>query len=72
MTYYMKGIDMTLQDWSKMTGVLPTHPTTEKGAVSVIVDNPPSELWHLSDYVVSSVSGPVVWLLKRGEFKDYV
>jgi hypothetical protein len=49
--------------------ILPTHPTTEKGAVSVILYKEPhqnqSELWHLDDYTVSSVSGVVVWLVPK-------
>jgi hypothetical protein len=57
---------MTLSEWSKLTGILPTHPTTERGAVSVIVtyqDARHNDLWHLTDYKVSSVSGPVIWLV---------
>lgn len=59
---------MTLREWSELTGILPTHPTTERGAVSVICNAQHKhswELWHLSDYAVSSVSGPVVWLIPR-------
>lgn len=58
---------MTLADWTALSGIKPTHPTTEKGAVSVCsnsMGNPyHAELWRLSDYKVSSVSGPVVWLV---------
>lgn len=59
---------MTLSEWSSRTGILPTHPTTERSAVSLCVDQlhaDRSELWHLADYVVSSVSGPVVWFVPR-------
>ncbi len=63
-------VQTTLAQWSKQTGILPTHPTTERQAVSVVIE--PSELnplynklWDLSDYVVSSVSGIVVWLTPR-------
>lgn len=57
---------MTLKEWSEKTGVLPTHPTTEKGAVSVVMnfaDLWVDELWHLGDYKVQSVSGSVIWLI---------
>lgn len=58
----------TLAQWSKRYGILPTTPTTEKQAVSVIV-NPDSEdkidLFQLSDYAVSSVCGVVIWLVPR-------
>lgn len=59
---------MTLKEWCDKSGILPTHPTTERGAVSVILDhsNPHRpELWRLDDYAVSSVSAVVVWLLPR-------
>jgi hypothetical protein len=58
---------MTLKQWSKKTGILPTHPTTERGAVSVLSTEvnfqDHFQLWKLEDYKVSSVSGPVVWLI---------
>ena len=57
---------MTFAEWSKLTGILPTHPTTERQAISVIIDlkhpNYP-DLFHLTDYVVSSVCGIVIWLV---------
>ncbi len=57
----------TLADWTKATGILPTYPTTERGAVSVISTSDRTKyhahLWHLTDYKVSTVSGPVVWLV---------
>lgn len=60
---------ITLAEWSKETGILPTHPTTEKQAVSVVIDHMhdgrSNDLWRLSDYVVSSCCGIVVWLLPR-------
>ena len=58
---------MTLADWSKKHGVLPTHPTTERGAVSVVCDDRAAcaELYHLSDYAVSTVSGVVRWLVPK-------
>lgn len=59
---------MTLQEWSKLSRILPTHPTTELGAVSLLMrrDENPSlyaDLWHLDDFKVSTVSGPVIWLV---------
>ncbi len=59
---------MTLADWCKENDVKHTHPTTEKGAVSLIVEiNHPkrADLYHLTDYVVSSVFGIVYWLVTR-------
>lgn len=62
---------MTFSEWCNRVGVKPTHPTTERGAVSFVRPaNCPmwSELFHLSDYTVSSVCGAVVWLVpKRGK-----
>jgi hypothetical protein len=57
---------MTLKDWQRKTGILPTHPTTERGAVSLICpigEAGRSDLWHLEDFKVSTVSGPVIWLV---------
>lgn len=59
---------MLLTEWQSTSGILATHPTTERGAVSLVLDHSHpmrSELWHLHDYVVSTVSGPVVWLVPR-------
>ena len=59
---------MTLHDWCRATGILPTSPTTETGAVSLCVDQLHPDLprlFHLEDYVVSSRSGPVVWFVPR-------
>jgi len=62
---------MTLKDWSDKHGILPTHPTTEHGAVSLIVGAGNAvqhirvELFHLLDYVVSSACGIVIWLVPR-------
>lgn len=59
---------MTLAEWVERTKIKPTTPTTEKNAVSVIV-NPHSrehnDLWHLTDYQVSSACFSVVWLVPR-------
>jgi hypothetical protein len=57
---------MTLREWCKRADVLMTEPTTECGAVSLVLDQASelrTGLWHLDDYLVSSVSGPVVWLV---------
>jgi len=59
---------MTLKQWLETSGVLPTHPTTETSAVSVVLDHfhpARADLWRLSDYAVSTVSGPAVWLVPR-------
>lgn len=55
----------TLAAWCAEHGVLPTHPTTESGAVSVLC--PPgtparAALHRLHDYRVDHTAGPVVWL----------
>jgi hypothetical protein len=58
----------TFAQWSKETGILPTTKTIEHNAISVVIDitdpNRP-ELWELADYIVSSASGAVVWLVPR-------
>ncbi len=59
---------MTLSEWSKRTGILPTHATTERQAVSVCVsprDLLVNALWELDDYAVSTRSGSVVWLVPK-------
>jgi len=59
---------MTLVEWSELNGILPTTETTEKKAVSVLIDynhRGRNELFHLSDFVVSSVSGAVHWMVPR-------
>lgn len=61
---------MNLKEWCRQTGILPTHPTTERGAVSLILERDALagdrvSLFHLTDYAVSSVSGPVYWLVPR-------
>lgn len=57
---------MTLEQWCKNCGIYPTHPTTELGATSVIInhDDPYKWLlWRLIDYKVSSACGVVIWLV---------
>lgn len=68
---------MTLAEWCKIAGVSPTHPTTERGAVSLIPgsDVPHfhyTELWRLDDYSLTTISGPVVWLVPRRKLADDV
>ena len=61
---------MSLAEWAKKNGIYPTHPTTEKGAVSVVIDSGKhTGLWSLTDFEVSSVSGSVVWLVPRSRLK---
>lgn len=41
---------MTLREWCDEAGVMPTHPTTERGVVGLCCDQlepTRSELWHL-------------------------
>jgi hypothetical protein len=60
----------TLKNWCENTGIMPTDPTSERQAISLVTDsrNPEyAKLWHLADYVVSSVTGPVVWLVPRSK-----
>jgi len=64
---------MTLAQWSESTGIkpIPYHPTyssIECGEVSVVVSHfhpLKRELWHLTDYVVSTAGGLVIWLMPR-------
>lgn len=61
---------MTLKEWSELSGMLLTHPTTERNAVSIAIGGESeaehrSMLWNLSDFVVSSASFMVVWLVRR-------
>lgn len=56
----------TLAEVCAYVGVSPTPPTTERGAVSVIVDVSHPDHWRfykLSDYAVSTRSGPLMWLV---------
>lgn len=56
----------TLAEWCAAADVHHTHPTTERGAVSVCIgaDNPYLlGAWELTDYRVDSRSGPVIWFV---------
>jgi len=56
---------MTLAQWCEQTGISPT----KVGDATCVIPNwwNPShkELFHLADYVVSTVSGIVIWLVPR-------
>ncbi len=59
---------MTLEQWAKKT----KRPTIQSPSGAVCVcstksNNPDHhyELWHLSDYKVSTVSGLVVWVVPK-------
>jgi len=57
---------MNLHEWCRLSDTRPTHPATERGAVAVQPDRASPHrqlLWRLSDFVVSSVCGSVVWLV---------
>jgi hypothetical protein len=53
---------MSLHEWCQLHDVTPS--ITEAG-VSLILRDPPADLWNLRDYAVSTVSGPVVWMVRR-------
>jgi hypothetical protein len=60
---------MMLEDWLATYGGH-TINGTKRGEVAVryhdwITNNIAWELWHLSDYVVTSVTGGVIWLVRR-------
>jgi hypothetical protein len=63
----------TLAEWCQKTGILPTHPTTETGAVSFVTSkhNPHYfELWELSDFAPvgwnsSAKTTVIMWLQPR-------
>jgi hypothetical protein len=64
---------MLLCDWVKQAQILPTSPTTERGAVSVVIDpiHPlRASLWCLDDYRVSSACGSVIWLIPINSGED--
>ena len=57
---------MTLNEWKqKWDYVVTTHSSGAMVLPDDLVCGARSELWHLSDYVVSSVTGGSVWLIKR-------
>ena len=53
---------MTLKQWCELHRITAT--TTNAGAVFLTMPDPPADLWILRDYAVSTVSGPVVWLVR--------
>lgn len=55
---------MTLAQWSKETGIKPKQ--TDNGSTFVVALNEQfPKLWQLEDFAVSSVCGPVVWLIPK-------
>lgn len=62
---------MTLKEWSDQAGVEVEHPEFVADSPTFLYlankDKTPNykELWSLSDYDVSAVTGPVVWLLPK-------
>lgn len=52
---------MTLQEWCKANGIIPCY----SSCVSIIYEGNDWQLFHLTDYAVSTRSGPVVWLVPR-------
>jgi len=68
---------MTLNDWCRKWDVQHTHPTTERGAISVIpkdirYNESVKELFELSDYRVAERSLSVFWLLPRVKYRAFV
>lgn len=64
-----QGRENTLEEFCRIRGInYPTEPTTEQGAVSIIAPTDTmsmTDLYNLTDYVVSSRSGIVYWLVPR-------
>lgn len=56
---------MTLHEWCQLHDVHPAYPLTLNGPLSFTMADPPADLWNLRDYAVSTVSGPVVWMVRR-------
>lgn len=57
---------MTLREWSDQTGIPIDHPALRSDATCVycVVGTVAYRLlWGVTDYAVSSVSGPTVWLV---------
>lgn len=63
-----RGVDMTLAEYAAKYNVLVTD--HKSGAKYVVGPSEVSkwELFHLSDYAVTSVSGPTHWLVKRNPY----
>lgn len=64
---------MTLTEWESQFGRTATRPATrlrpDAACIECICigDAGCRELWHLSDWVVTAVSGGTVWLSRRDE-----
>lgn len=55
---------MTLTEWCERADILPI--TTNSGAVTLTASDDVTnftDLWRLSDFKVSTRSGPVIWLV---------
>jgi hypothetical protein len=62
---------MRLSDWCDKHNIKQTSPTSERSAVSVVVDQAHPgrpDLFHLEDYTVSSSAGCVVWLIPGASY----
>ncbi|CAB4191745.1 hypothetical protein UFOVP1229_118 [uncultured Caudovirales phage] len=59
---------MTLEEWSLSTGAFPEKVSGSRLVIVAcdILDQRRKELWNLSDYRVSSVSGVSVHLMPKG------
>ena len=64
---------MKLSDWLRMADINLAVPFEQGQAVQLVVEPDFSgkfadmyaELWRLEDYAVSTVSGPVLWLMPK-------
>jgi len=57
---------MTLQEWStKFNVVVNQHPNGASYVPITINNSSYMELWHLSDYLVSSIQAGTIWLVPR-------
>jgi len=60
---------MTLQEWERANGerTMLHHPGLGARFIYYGINPNRKELWHLSDWRVTSVSGGTIWLLPREE-----
>jgi hypothetical protein len=60
--------NISLQDWEDYCGQFGCSVYTHTSGAKYIHDNMDTgriDLWHLTDYIVSSVCAGVIWLIKR-------
>ena len=60
--------NLSLQEWEDYYGQLGQKVKTHKSGAKYVHDNMDvgrEDLYHLTDYLVSSVSGGTIWLVKR-------